>query len=76
MPTYLILRRIGDGELDVEPCAVIRGKSAEEVDDAIAEGATKGEGDYIALSLNGKVERRVAMKPELARIEEVERPEL
>lgn len=55
----MILKKTGDGELDLEPAAVIRGKSAEEVEDAIAEGASKGEGTYIALSVSGKVEKDV-----------------
>jgi hypothetical protein len=62
----LILKRTGPGETDLNPCAVIRGKSAEEVDDAIAEGATEGEGDYVALSVNGMVERTLRMKLEVA----------
>jgi hypothetical protein len=63
MPTYLILKRTGPGELDVKPCAVIKGKAESEVDEAIKEGATEGEGDYVALSVGGLVERNVSMKP-------------
>lgn len=70
MPTYLILKRTGAGELDLEPVAVIRGKSAEEAESAIEEGATKGAGTYLALSINGKVERELRLRPELANPQE------
>jgi hypothetical protein len=66
MPNYLIMKRTGEGELDLKPCAVIRGKTADEVDDAITEGATAGEGPYVALSMSTAVERDLRMKPELS----------
>lgn len=62
MPTFLILKRTGSGDLDLKVCAVIRGKSQEEVDEAIKEGATDGVGNYIALSVANKVERKVRMQ--------------
>lgn len=65
MPTYLILKRTGPGDLDVRACAVIRGKTAAEVDDAIREGATEGEGDYIALGIDSKAERKVVMRADV-----------
>jgi hypothetical protein len=59
MPTFLILRRTGPGEMDIVPTAVIKGKTDAEVDEAIKEGATQGEGNYVAVSVTGKVERSV-----------------
>lgn|GEM_PF-5069165 len=70
MPTYLILKRTGPGDIDLQPCAIILGKSAEEVDDAIAEGATAGEGSYVAVSLSTVVERDLRMRAELTSPEE------
>lgn len=73
MPTYLIFKRTGPDDLDLSsPLAVIRGKSAEEADDAIMEGAIEGAGDYVALSVSGKVERRVGMEPTIGEIPEEE----
>lgn len=63
MPTYLIVKKTGEGELDFKPCAVIRGRTADEVDQAIQEGATEGAGDYRALSLDSAVERRITLEP-------------
>lgn len=63
MPNYLILKRTGPGELDLQPAAVIRGKTAEEVDDAIREGAQLGAGRYVAQSMASQVERDVALEP-------------
>ncbi len=71
MPTYLIFKRTGPGELDLgSPLAVIRGKSADEADDAIKEGAVEGAGDYVALSVSGKVERRVSLEPTVGEVPE------
>ena len=66
MPDYLILKRTGEGDLDLEPQAVIRGKTAAAVDEAIKEGALDGPGPYLALSYSGAVERDLTLRPEIA----------
>lgn len=49
MTTYIILRKTGDGLQGAELAAIIEGREPDEAEKAIAEGATKGTGSYVAI---------------------------
>jgi hypothetical protein len=54
---FLVLRKNGPGEADVEGCAVVRNKKADEGEQAIREGMTRGEGTYMAVTLSNVIVR-------------------
>lgn len=65
MSDFLILRRTGPQPTDLEVCSIIQGKAGDEGEKAILEGASGGNGRYLAVSLGNTTERELSMEPTL-----------
>jgi hypothetical protein len=84
MPDFLILRKTGPQPTDLEVCTIIQGKGGDEGEDAITEGATAGDGRYLAVSMGNTTERDLTLEPVLrepepeppADLEEIPRDEV
>ena len=60
---FLVLFKRGEDDADLDVCAVIRGKKADEAEEAIKEAMTKGPGEYIAVPFDpSKIVRREAKR--------------
>jgi hypothetical protein len=63
---FIVLHQSGPGAADLEVCAVLYGRGAEDGEEVIREALTKGEGRYVAVPLTNATELVATPSMELA----------